>query len=121
IFDGGLNDDTIQAQDGEVDKSIECGDGTADVAFVDTNDPTPSNCETVNMPDTTPPPVPTITVHPPSLSPSTGASFSFVDGDGTASFLCSLDGSAFAACATPKSYAGLGQGTHPFKVEAKDP
>jgi hypothetical protein len=31
-----------------------------------------------------------------------------------------LDGAAFAACSTPASYTGLGQGSHAFEVRAKD-
>jgi hypothetical protein len=35
-------------------------------------------------------------------------------------FLCQLDGSAFSACSSGKTYSGLGQGSHTFAVEAQD-
>jgi hypothetical protein len=34
---------------------------------------------------------------------------------------CSLDSGAFAACADPVAYSGLGQGVHAFQVYATDP
>ena len=36
------------------------------------------------------------------------------------SFQCQLDGSAFAPCTSPKSYTGLGNGEHSFRVLASD-
>jgi hypothetical protein len=72
--------------------------------------------------DTTPPPAPSITSSPANPTNQTSASFSFTDADATATFLCSLDNAAFAACTSPKPYAGpLAAGNHTFKVEAKDP
>ena len=35
-------------------------------------------------------------------------------------FICSFDGSSFSACTSSKTYTGLGQGGHTFRVEAKD-
>jgi hypothetical protein len=72
--------------------------------------------------DTTPPPAPSISSGPANPTNQTSASFAFTDTDGTATFLCSLDGAGFAACASPKSYPGpLSAGSHTFRVEAKDP
>ena len=74
--------------------------------------------------DTTPPPAPSISSgplqYPPFGWPSTSASFQFTDSESGVSFLCSLDGGVYAACSSPKSYAGLLQGPHTFRVEAKD-
>jgi hypothetical protein len=51
---------------------------------------------------------------------STSASFSFSSSKPNSTFQCSLDGSTFAACTSPKSYSGLSQGSHNFRVRAID-
>ena len=48
------------------------------------------------------------------------AEFSFNSPDSSATFECSLDGSAFASCVSPKQYTGLAVGTHRFEVRAVD-
>ena len=64
---------------------------------------------------------PTITSGPSGLVASTSASFAFSSGEsGVAGFQCSLDGAGFAACSSPKSYSGLGQGGRSFQVRAVD-
>jgi hypothetical protein len=64
------------------------------------------------------PPAPTITASPADPTFATGATFSFSDGV-AATFLCRLDNSKFAACTSPKTYAGpLSFGSHTFRVEA---
>src|SRR5437899_790336 len=81
-------------------------------------DPTPASYTwTV---DTTPPDT-TITAAPPARSNSSSASFSFTATEAGSSFTCQLDASAFAPCASPKSYSGLALGTHTFQVRATDP
>jgi large repetitive protein len=35
------------------------------------------------------------------------------------SYLCSLDGAAFAACSSPRGYPALAQGSHTFRAEAR--
>lgn len=68
------------------------------------------------------PPVkaPTITAGPSGSTTQTSASFSFTNSSGL-TFQCSLDGAAFAACTSPKSYAGpLAQGSHTFQVRSRN-
>jgi hypothetical protein len=71
--------------------------------------------------DLTPPPAPDITSAPPSVTASTSATFSFTDGDPTAVFLCSLDDQSFSSCTSPVTYDGLSEGSHTFRVKARDP
>jgi hypothetical protein len=61
---------------------------------------------------------PSITASPPNLSATTTSSFSF-SGPKGASLECRLDGASFATCTSPKSYPGLGLGSHAFRVRAK--
>src|SRR5204862_534026 len=63
----------------------------------------------------------TITAAPPATSTSSSASFSFTATEAGSSFACQLDASAFAACTSPQSYSGLGNGSHTFQVRATDP
>lgn len=62
----------------------------------------------------------TITSGPPALTRSTSASFGFVSSETGSTFQCSLDGAAFSACASPKSYSSLKNGKHTFRVRATD-
>lgn len=71
--------------------------------------------------DTTAPPRPTLTQQPPSSSASDSATFAFTDREAGVSYECSLDGAAYAACATPKTYTGLSPAIHRFGVRAVDP
>jgi len=64
-------------------------------------------------------PVVTISSAPPDPSNQTAAVFSF-SADKPASFQCNLDGAAFAACSSPKTYSGLADGSHTFRVRATD-
>ena len=64
------------------------------------------------------PPQPTITQQPDNPSSATSATFAFTDTDSAATFECSLDNSAFAACTSPKQLTDLGNGSHTFQVRA---
>ena len=81
-------------------------------------DPTPATrsftVDTV-APDTS------ITSAPTGTVTSSAASIAFTSPDATATFQCSLDAAAYAACASPKSYSGLADGPHTFQVKAVDP
>jgi hypothetical protein len=70
--------------------------------------------------DTTAPPTPVITSTPANPTNQTSASFSFSDTEAGVSLLCQLDGSAFGACSSPKTYSGVSQGSHTFAVKAQD-
>ncbi|MBI3555227.1 MAG: hypothetical protein HY074_03050, partial [Deltaproteobacteria bacterium] len=61
-----------------------------------------------------------ITSANPSQSPTsqTSITFTFAASDAAATFQCSLDGAAAAACASPMSYSGLVNATHTFLVQA---
>lgn len=67
------------------------------------------------------PPETAIASTPPPSSSSAGASFTFTSSEPGSTFACSLDASGFDPCASPQSYAGLGDGNHTFRVEAIDP
>lgn len=62
---------------------------------------------------------PTIGEKPDVATASTSATFTFTSSD-AASFECSLDAAAFAACTSPVTYTGLGEGTHSFSVRGVD-
>ncbi len=70
--------------------------------------------------DTVAPPKPQLTQQPPNPSASSSATFAFADREAGATFECSLDGAAYAACASPKTYDALSNATHRFDVRALD-
>jgi hypothetical protein len=78
----------------------------------------------VAAPDTTPP-LTSIGSVPPDPSVGAEVSFGFGASDNVTpaagiTFECSLDGGAYAACASPKLYATLANGAHIFRVRAVD-
>ncbi len=69
--------------------------------------------------DTTPPDT-SITNGPAASTTSTSANFTFSSSESGSSFECKLDAGSYATCTSPKSYSGLGVGSHQFSVRAKD-
>jgi hypothetical protein len=69
--------------------------------------------------DTSPPDT-TITSRPASPSTSASASFGFSSSEPDSTFECSLDGAAYTACTSPRTYTGLTEGSHNFQVRATD-
>ncbi len=70
--------------------------------------------------DTVPPPPPAIADAPRTATTATTATFVFSDSEPGLSFECQRDGGAFSACASPKTYTGLANGSHSFAVRATD-
>jgi hypothetical protein len=66
------------------------------------------------------PPGTTITANPASKTAATSARFTFTATETSSTFSCRLDGGAWAGCASPRSYSGLGLGSHTFTVRASD-
>jgi hypothetical protein len=79
---------------------------------------TASKTVTVRIDET--PPDTTIDGKPSNPSPSTAPTFSFSSNEAGATFTCSLDGGAAAACTSPKTYTGVSKRSHVFTVAAVD-
>ncbi|MBW3592701.1 MAG: PASTA domain-containing protein, partial [Actinobacteria bacterium] len=62
----------------------------------------------------------TIDAAPSDPSNATAPSFTLSASESGSTFECRLDGSAYAPCASPKSYSGLGDGSHTFDARAVD-
>jgi hypothetical protein len=85
-----------------------------------TPDASPASFNWTIAPDTTAPQTTIGPGTPPANTTSTSTTFSFSADEHEATFECSLDGAAFAACASPKQYTSLATGAHSFQVRAKD-
>jgi hypothetical protein len=69
--------------------------------------------------DRTPPPTPSMTTKPPSVSTSSSAPFGFSDSEAGVSYLCKLDAGSYAACGNPATFV-VADGSHTLSVEARD-
>jgi CSLREA domain-containing protein len=91
------------------------------VDFIGNVDPTPAtHTWTVVLPAPGVAPDTTITSSPDATTVNTSASFGFVADEPGVTFECALDAAAFATCASPQTYTGLGVGPHAFAVRAVD-
>jgi len=66
------------------------------------------------------PPETAITAGPSRATSSTSATFRFSSTDTAATFQCKLDDRSWSSCTSGKTYSGLPQGSHTFRVRAKD-
>jgi hypothetical protein len=120
-LDGGPGNDTVRSTDDVDDTSVVCGDGTGDVALVDTHDTNvngDNSCETVTV-DTQPPDT-MITSAPSGSTTATDATIAFSSSEPYSTFMCSLDHAAASPCTSPVSFTGLAPGDHAFSVAATD-
>jgi len=62
----------------------------------------------------------TIATGPTGTVTTASATFTFTSDDPTATFECSLDGAAYAACPASHSLSGLSDGSHTLSVRARD-
>jgi hypothetical protein len=69
----------------------------------------------------TAPPQTTITKHPRKRTSRHSATFRFKSSISGSHFKCKLDGRRYRNCASPKTYSGLSNGRHTFRVKAIDP
>jgi hypothetical protein len=65
-------------------------------------------------------PAASVDTGPAAVTSATAAAFTFSANETGSSFACQLDGGAYAACTAPRSYSGLADGSHTFRVRATD-
>ncbi|MGI8658243.1 MAG: S-layer homology domain-containing protein [Candidatus Limnocylindria bacterium] len=68
-------------------------------------------------PNATPTPTTTILTGPTGNTTKDSATFTFVASPSPTSYRCALDGGSFTTCSSPKTYSGLGLGSHTFEVQ----
>src|SRR4051812_16413656 len=62
----------------------------------------------------------TITSGPSGTITTANATFEFTSSRSNSMFKCSMDGSAWTACTSPQGYTNLSNGSHTFRVKAKN-
>jgi hypothetical protein len=83
-------------------------------------DATPASASwSIGTTDTTPPDTIIDTV-PSGVSNTGNATFTFHSTESASTYECALDGAAWSACTSPKSYSGLSIAYHTFQVRAID-
>ncbi len=70
--------------------------------------------------DSIAPPTPVLESGPSGATASTSATFAFSDTEAGVALECNLDAGAFVSCVSPVSHSDLSQGSHTFRVRAKD-
>ena len=101
----------VSVADGQHELQVRALDGSG------TPDPTPAS-HTWRV-DTAAPNT-TIGDGPSASTQSTNATFTFSAGEPGVTFECSLDGSPYSACSSPKVYTGLSVGNHELLIRATD-
>jgi large repetitive protein len=66
------------------------------------------------------PPATSLAAGPTALTSARQATFAFGAAKPSVTFECRVDGGAWAACASPATYPGIGDGAHTFSVRARD-
>lgn len=97
------------------------GSHTFQVRAIDAAGNTDASPASVTFTVDTIPPNTSITAGPSGFTSNASPSFSFISPDSTATFQAQMDGGAYATVTSPKSYPGLGDGSHTFRVRALDP
>ena len=98
------------------------GSHTFEVRATDTAfnvDPTPASRSWTYASETTPPET-TIASGPSGTTESAVATFEFTSSEPGSAFECQLDGGAWTACSSPRTYSELANGQHTFDVRASD-
>ena len=119
-FECSIDGDTALACQSPYARTLGDGPHTFSVRAIDhagNRDHTPA--EHVWTIDTVPPDT-TITSAPPAADNSAMVSFGFRSNEPSTTFECSLDGGAYAACASGATFGPIGDGAHSFAVRARD-
>ncbi len=117
VYDVTVSGGDLASFNGTVGLDLDAGEDILDLAGNPLPTDEPATDQTYVLDNTAP--NTTITVKPPALTTSKNASFSFTSTE-SGSFLCKLDGGAFASCTSPKAYTNLSVAKHTFQVYAVD-